>query len=191
MARRVDDELAPGQALAQVIVGVSFQNEGHALGYEGSEAHPCRTIEVHANRVFRKSLGTVALGNVVAKNRAHGPVDIANWQNDIDGLALLDRVFAQRHQRGYIQGFFQSMILAGGAVHAKARPRFGLMQYPGEIQSVGLPVVDGFFHVQPVHLTDHFVDRSESKPGHVFANFLRDKLEEIFHEFRLAGEFLG
>ena len=44
--RRVDDDLAAGQALADVVVGVAFEGQGHAPRDEGAEALAGRALEV-------------------------------------------------------------------------------------------------------------------------------------------------
>ena len=43
--RRVDDDLAAGEALAAVVVGVAFEAQRHAARHEGAEALAGRARE--------------------------------------------------------------------------------------------------------------------------------------------------
>ena len=53
--RRIDDELCAGKALADVVVGVAFEVEGHALGHEGAEALAGGAVEMQAGWCPRAS----------------------------------------------------------------------------------------------------------------------------------------
>src|SRR5256885_6688900 len=45
------------KTFAQVVVGITFENPGHALGHERAEALARRTFEFDLNCVFGQSLG--------------------------------------------------------------------------------------------------------------------------------------
>ena len=59
-----------------------------------------------------------------------------------------------------------------------------------EIETLGLVVADGLFHVQKVGSADHFVHASEAELGHGFANFFSDEPEEVHDMFGSASELL-
>src|SRR5262249_4045460 len=47
-----DDDAAAGETLADVVVGLAFKVEGHALGKPGTEALAGRALEAHPDRVL-------------------------------------------------------------------------------------------------------------------------------------------
>ena len=56
LARRIDDDLAAGQPLADVVVGVAFQRQRHARAARSAEALAGRALEVQLDRVVRQAL---------------------------------------------------------------------------------------------------------------------------------------
>ena len=54
-ARRIDDQRAARESLADVVVGIAFQLERHALGQERAEALPGRAVELEADGVVRQA----------------------------------------------------------------------------------------------------------------------------------------
>src|SRR5262249_25546938 len=82
--RRVDDDLAAGEALADVVVRVAFQAERHAARDEGPEALSRRAPEVQVDRVARQAYGAVAPRDLAADNRANHAVDVADWKRGRD-----------------------------------------------------------------------------------------------------------
>ena len=58
--RRVDDDLAARQPLADVVVGVAFERQRDAARHERAEALPGRALEVQLDRVVRQPVGAVA-----------------------------------------------------------------------------------------------------------------------------------
>ena len=48
----IDDDLAAGQPLADVVVGVALQDKGHAARHERAEALAGRALEVDPDRVL-------------------------------------------------------------------------------------------------------------------------------------------
>ena len=54
--RRIDDDLAAGEPLAEVIVGVAFEHERHAARHERAEALAGRALEMDADRVVGQGL---------------------------------------------------------------------------------------------------------------------------------------
>ena len=101
--RRVDNDLAAGKALADVIVGVPFQGQGDAPGDERAETHPGRPVEMHPHCILRQSRGAVAFGDFVAQDGSRGTVGIPDGQDDVHRFPGLERLFAQGHQRGHVQ----------------------------------------------------------------------------------------
>ena len=77
---RIDDDLAAGQALAEVIVGVAFQDEGHASGHERAEALAGAAGEMNLDGVLGQALGALAPGDFAADDGADDAVDVADGQ---------------------------------------------------------------------------------------------------------------
>src|SRR6185503_6607400 len=64
------DQLAAGEALADVVVGLAHQIESDAMGEPGAEALPGRALEGQPDGVLRQPAVVVASGNLA---REHGP----------------------------------------------------------------------------------------------------------------------
>ena len=94
-SRRIDDDLAAGQALADVIVGVAFQRQRHAARHERAEALAGRAVEVQLDRVVGQARGAVAPRHLAAGDGADDAVDVADRQRPLDLLAAFDRRLAQ------------------------------------------------------------------------------------------------
>ena len=77
---RLDDDPPAGQPLAQVVVGVADQPQGHARGQERAEALAGRAAEGDLDRAVGQARGAVALDDAVAEDRAHRAVDVADGQ---------------------------------------------------------------------------------------------------------------
>ena len=93
--RRIHDDLAAGQAFADVIVGVAFQGEGHALGHERAEALAGAAGEMNFDGVFRQTFRAPAPGDFAADDRADDAVDVADGQRG-DRLFLCARSPARK-----------------------------------------------------------------------------------------------
>ena len=65
------------------------------------------------------------------------------------------------------------------------------MEELGEIEPIGLPVLDRLVAVEHLHLPDHLVERAVAELGHVFAHFLGDEEEEVDDMLGLADEALA
>src|SRR5262249_18525012 len=71
LGRGEGHELAPGEALAHVVIGVAFQGEGDAPRHEGGEALPGRAEEVDADGVVREAVTSVPAGHFGAEDGPH------------------------------------------------------------------------------------------------------------------------
>ena len=89
-ARRIDDQPSARESLADVVVGVAFQLERHALGQKRAEALAGRPVELEADGVVGQSRGAVPPRDLAAQHRAHRAVHVADRQLDLDRRAVLD-----------------------------------------------------------------------------------------------------
>src|SRR5205823_1865651 len=67
---RVDDDLAAGEAFADVIVGVAFQSERDAARHKGAETLTGRALEMQLDRVVGQPGRAVAASHLAAQDRA-------------------------------------------------------------------------------------------------------------------------
>src|SRR5438876_2212937 len=86
LARRIDDELAAREALADVVVGIALEGQRDAPGHEGAEALARRAREVDADRVVGQAVRTMAPRQLRAQDRSYRAVDVADGQADVHGL---------------------------------------------------------------------------------------------------------
>src|SRR5439155_2535396 len=107
VCRRIDDDFAAGQPFADVIVGVTLQNESHALGHKRAEALARAAGEVNLDGVFGKSLSAPAPGDFAADDGADDAVDVADGQGGHHFFLSLDSRFAKLEQHGVVERLFQ------------------------------------------------------------------------------------
>ena len=69
--------------------------------------------------------------------------------------------------------------------------RLRLDEQLGEIEALGLPVLDQLALVEHLHLADHLVEGAEAERGHDLAHFLGDEEEVIDDVLGLALEALA
>ena len=60
--RRIQDQFAAAQALAEVVVGIALECEGHALGHERTETLASTALEGNLDSVFGQSGRTALAG---------------------------------------------------------------------------------------------------------------------------------
>src|SRR5690348_6974587 len=78
-----------------------------------------------------------------------------------------------------IQRAVQSVILRVYAASRHSRRNGWIVENRREIQAASLPVIDGWFHVEPVYAADHLVHGAESQASHVLPNLLGEEEKEI------------
>jgi len=85
-AAGIQDELGARQSLAEIIVWPRPQLEGYALGAEGAEALPGRSLELELDGVFQQGVLAVAAGR--GSRRGWSPP--CDWTFVADGELALD-----------------------------------------------------------------------------------------------------
>src|SRR5690606_19047945 len=90
-ARRVDDQPAAGEALADVVVAVALELERVSLREERTEALPGGPAQLDVDRIRREPALAPLLHERVAQHRAHGAVRVHDRQLDPHLLAAFDR----------------------------------------------------------------------------------------------------
>ncbi len=188
--RREDNDLAAGQSLADIVVGLPFQGQRDAFRQEGPERLTGRADELNRDRVFRQPVRSVLLRNLAREYRARRPVDVPDRKFELDLLALLDRRLAEIDKL-VIEYAGETMVLLLHTITRYIRRNIGSRQQRCEVQPLGFPVVDGFGDLELVHTADHLVDRPEAELRHQPPRFFGHE-EEIVHDvFRLAVELLA
>ena len=90
LRRRGDDQLAAGESLADVVVGVAPDAERDAPGQEGPEALAGAAGELEVDRVLAEPVLAVLPRDEVAEQGADRPVPIGDRQRSLDALLVLD-----------------------------------------------------------------------------------------------------
>src|SRR5919202_126610 len=135
--------------------------------------------------VFWQSL-PVALGDFVAEDGTNHTVPVLDRQRGFYFFAILDRRFAQIEQHGYVERFVKTVVLRNLTV----APDFRLVEDLREVESLCLPMLDGFLWLKYIGASDHFIERAEAELRHDLADFLRDEFHEVHRMFGIAGEVL-
>jgi len=87
--RREHHDLSTRQTLADVIVGIALERQGDPARNEGTKALSGGAIEMDLDGVVRQTIPTMPTGQFVAKNRAHGTIDVADRQGEFHRLPML------------------------------------------------------------------------------------------------------
>ena len=61
----------------------------------------------------------------------------------------------------------------------------------GEIQALGLPMIDALLHVEPIAVANEFIERTHAKLRHQLARFFCNEEEVVNHMLRLTGKALA
>ena len=122
---RIDDDLAAGEPLADVVVGVAFERQRDPPRHEGAEALAGRAGELERDRVVGKAGAAVAAGQLAAQDRADRAVDVADRQVELDRLAPLEAPGAGRNEGRHVERLLDAVVLlpdlADGDVRAHVR----------------------------------------------------------------------
>src|SRR5215813_8965925 len=135
--RRIDNQPATGESLANIIDGISFKGQSHALGEECAEALASGTIELDANRVVWQACRSVAPCDFAAEHRANRPVHITNRKRHFHRRASFQCSFCPRNQL-VIERLVQAMVLRVDAMPCDTAGERGIEQYRGKINALGL-----------------------------------------------------
>src|SRR5690606_9652462 len=88
--RWVNHDAPAAEPLADEVVAVAFDFDGHASRQERTQALPCRTAQLDVHGIFRQPLGAPLLGDFTRQHGADHTVDIDHRQIDSDFLAAVD-----------------------------------------------------------------------------------------------------
>ena len=186
---RVDHELAARQALADIIIGLAFELERHAMGDPGAEALARRALQLDVDRVVGKPGMAVLLRDHARQHRAGGAVDALDRALDAHGLSRLDGGGRLCDERA-VEHMLQIVVLVFSLVDRQLSS-VRLVEQAREIETLGLPVLDRAIAVEHLDLADHLVDRAVAELGHQLAHFLGDEEEIVDDMLGLSDEPLA
>ena len=143
--RRVDDELAAGKALAEIVVGVALQLQRQALGDKCAEALTRAAGAANLVGILGQTVA-VAAGDLRTEQGAEGPVSAGDIQRQAGGLSGQQGAGQLLEKNFLVQGPLQMEV-----VHI---PRFktgalfsgiGVFQNAGQVHRFR-PMADGVLH---------------------------------------------
>ena len=111
--RRIDDDLAAGQALADVVVGIAFEREASCpCGMNAPKLWPAEPLNLQLDRVLGQALGApaacvISLPVIVPTTR----LTLRIGSSAVDLLAALDRRLAELEQRRDVERLLEAVIL--------------------------------------------------------------------------------
>ena len=122
-------------------------------------------------------------GDLVAEQGADGAVHVGHGQLGRHRRAALDGRQALL-QEGVVEGPVETVVLLVDAEPDRPVGQLRLLEDGGEVEALGLPVVDGLGGVDQVDPTDGLLQRAEAERGQVLTDLLGDVLEEGLDELR-------
>src|SRR3546814_4275875 len=111
--RRAYDDASARKALADEVVGVAVQAQGHTAGHESTEAVTGGTGERDVDGALGQALSTERLGDLVAEHGADRAVDVGDRGLEGDRLTLVECV-AGRDDQLLIKCLVETVILRAG-----------------------------------------------------------------------------
>src|SRR5690606_18354448 len=122
--RRVDDEAAAGEALADIVVRLAFEFERHARRDPDAEALSGRAGELHMDRVVGETRMAVAPGDLARQHGAGRAVRVADRQLDLHRLPVLDRIL-RLFDQGPVDDVVNLVVLGFAVMDRDVRGRHG------------------------------------------------------------------
>ena len=113
--------------------------------------------------------------------------EVPDRQVELDRLLLLDRLAGKLDQLA-VEHLVEAVVLPLGIVDGDLGRHVRLVEDAGEVEALGLPMVDGLALIEDLGLADHLGEGAEAERGHVFAHLLGDEEEEIDDVLGLALE---
>ena len=120
-------------ALADVVVGLTFEVERHAAGHEGAEALPGGAGKAEINRAFGQALLTITASDLTGEHAADGSVHVAHGNVEPNAFALFERRFRSLDQH-HVQRGAEAVVLLDGLADAHARTRVGFHQHVRKVE---------------------------------------------------------
>ena len=161
--RRIQNDLAAGQALGEIVVGVARQFQRHAGRHEGRETLARGPVEPEMDGVVGQAGAAVAPRDVAADDGAGDAVDVLDRQAGRHPLTALDGRRGEVEQRLPVQRPLQPVVLADPAIAAHLGADVGPVQDVGVVQPARLPVRNGAARLDAVGAPDHVVQRAEAE----------------------------
>src|SRR5262249_21243112 len=151
IGRRPDDDAAARETLADIVVGVALELEGHAAREPGAEALAGGAVQAYVDGAGGQAGGAEALGDFARNDGAGGAVGVPDLAVDPHLGAALDRVFRLRDQPA-VENVADLVVLLLAIVNGDAGGRFRLEEQAREIEALRLPVLDHLALVEHLHL---------------------------------------
>ena len=186
---RAHHQTSPRQSLADIVVAVAFQIEGNAMREKRTEALPGGTLEGYGDGVLGQTRMAVFCRQNTRQHGAGRTVRVVDREFHPYRRLVVQRVFRRLDQLA-IEDVGDRVLLKAGVMDFVFRG-FGLEEYAGKIQPLGLPVVDHAGLFQHLALAGHLGDCAVAHRRHERAHFLGDKEEIIDDMLRRAAEALA
>ncbi len=131
---RIHDDLPAGEALAEIVVGVTLQFQRQPLGDEGAEGLAAAAVALDRVGVITQAVA-VEPGDLTAEDGAEGAVGGGHLQLDVHGLALLEGLAHLLQQDGLVHRVLQLEVidLFGNEVGILAALLPGVVQHAAQI----------------------------------------------------------
>ena len=137
--RRLDDDAAARQALADIVIAFAFEVEGDAARQPGAEGLAGGALEGDMDGVVRQAGMAVDLGHRAGQHGAGAAVGVVDLAVDLHRRAAVDRGL-RLFDQGAVEHGLQMMVLLLGVIDLLPR-QFGLAHEQfREIQPLGLPM---------------------------------------------------
>ncbi len=184
---RPHDDPPAGETLADIVVGVAFELEGHAAREPGTETLAGRAGELHMDGAVRQPGMAIALRDLAREHRAGGAVGVPNGGDDAHAGAAVERR-ARLGNEPAVEDVMNLVILRLAMMNAHPVRRLRLEEQLGEIEAFGFPVLDHLALVEHLHLADHLGEGAKAHCRHQLAYLLGDEKEIIDDMLGLADE---
>ena len=190
---REDGDAPAGQAFADVVVGVAFQQQRDAAGEEAAEALAGRAGELEGDRVVGQAGLAVLLGDFARERGADGAIGVLDRKLGGNLFAALERRLRQRNQLACCPAIVPGHDPASARCEWRRPAARGLIENRRQVQMLGLPVIATHPANSSMIASGRPSPRTCGMPmlRHELAHFLGDEEHEVDDVLGLAGEFLA
>jgi hypothetical protein len=187
----VDDQTTTGQALTNVVVGVTLELESDTGRKESTEGLTSGTTDVDVNGILGQSSLAVTPANLVRQSGTEGTISVDNIALNTSGQTLLEGKLGLSNEL-IVETHVETVVLLANVESGNTRAEgVRRCQDQGQVNVLSLGSTEVIADTKDLAVTDHIVNGPEAELGHDRTELVCDVVEEVDNVLGGTGELLA